>query len=168
MYDETAPTTDTAQETPVATPLALTAEIVSAFLSNNSATVAELRGIIQLVHRALLNTSAPAPVPVTEKLVPAVPIKKSVTPDYIVCLEDGKKLKMLKRHLHSAYNMTPDMYRARWGLPPDYPVTALNYAEQRSVLAKQIGLGRKPEQATDGTVAFKRRGGRPKKAVSAS
>ncbi len=121
--------------------LALTAQIVSAHVSNNTVASENLSALIRQVHQALATVGQAAPEP--EKLQPAVPVKRSVFPDYIVCLEDGKKLKMLKRHLQSAYNMTPDAYRERWGLPPDYPMVAPNYAERRSALARQIGLGRK-------------------------
>ncbi len=121
--------------------LALTAQIVSAHVSNNTVASENLSGLIRQVHQALANVGQAAPEP--EKPQPAVPVKRSVFPDYIVCLEDGKKLKMLKRHLQSAYNMTPEAYRERWGLPPDYPMVAPNYAERRSALARQIGLGRK-------------------------
>jgi predicted transcriptional regulator len=121
--------------------LPLVADIVSAHLSNNSVPVAELPNLIRDIYRAL-STVGEAEIP-SERPEPAVPVKKSVFPDYIVCLEDGKKLKMLKRHLRTAYNMTPQEYRERWGLPPDYPMVAPNYAKQRSKLAKQIGLGTK-------------------------
>ena len=121
--------------------LTLTAQIVSAHVSNNSVSSEALPDLIRHVHQALSGVGQPAAEP--EKLQPAVPVKRSVFPDYIVCLEDGKKLKMLKRHLQSAYGMTPDQYRERWGLPPDYPMVAPNYAERRSALARQIGLGRK-------------------------
>ncbi|HEV2674731.1 MAG TPA: MucR family transcriptional regulator [Aliidongia sp.] len=144
--------------------LGLTAEIVAAFLSNNTVAIADLPNVIQSVHRALSGVAAPELAPVAEKLVPAVPIKKSVTPDYIVCLEDGKKLKMLKRHLSSTYNLTPDEYRAKWGLPPDYPMTAPTYAAQRSSLARSIGLGRKPAPIAEAVPA--RRPGRPKKSAA--
>ncbi|WP_431856858.1 MucR family transcriptional regulator [Azospirillum sp.] len=120
--------------------LSLTTEIVAAHVSNNSVAVADLPVLIEQVYKSLSNVGTD-PVPVEERPQPAVPIKKSVTPDYIVCLEDGKKLKMLKRHLKTAYNMTPEEYRDRWGLPADYPMVAPNYARQRSSLAKQIGLG---------------------------
>lgn len=121
--------------------LPLVADIVSAHLSNNAVPVAELPNLIRDVYRALLTVGeAEAPV---ERPEPAVPVKKSVFADYIVCLEDGKKLKMLKRHLRTAYNMTPQEYRERWGLAADYPMVAPNYARQRSKLAKQIGLGTK-------------------------
>lgn len=121
--------------------LELTAEIVSAHVSNNAFAAEGLPGLIREVYAALESVGQPAPEP--EKLQPAVPIKRSVFPDYIVCLEDGKKLKMLKRHLQSAYGMTPEQYRERWGLPSDYPMVAPNYAERRSTLAREIGLGRK-------------------------
>jgi predicted transcriptional regulator len=120
--------------------LSLTTEIVAAHVSNNTVAIHDLPALIEQVYRSLSNVGT-EPVVVSEKPQPAVPIKKSVTPEYIVCLEDGKKLKMLKRHLKTAYNMTPEEYRDRWGLPPDYPMVAPNYAKQRSRLAKQIGLG---------------------------
>lgn len=120
--------------------LALTTEIVSAHLSNNTVAGDEIPGLIQRVYRTLANVNGEAAT-FSERPQPAVPIKKSVTPDYIVCLEDGKKLKMLKRHLKTAYNMSPEEYRERWGLPADYPMVAPNYAKQRSTLAKEIGLG---------------------------
>jgi predicted transcriptional regulator len=121
--------------------LGLTAQIVSAHVSHNSVQVDALPALIQMVYKTLANTGAEIVEP--EKPQPAVPVKRSVFPDYIVCLEDGKKLKMLKRHLTTSYNMTPDQYRQRWGLSADYPMVAPNYAEQRSSLAKKIGLGRK-------------------------
>jgi predicted transcriptional regulator len=120
--------------------LALTAEIVSAHVGANAIGPEALPDLIRDVYRAMSNLGTIAPVP-TERPQPAVPIKKSVFPDYIVCLEDGKKLKMLKRHLMSAYNMTPDQYRERWQLGADYPMVAPNYAQHRSTLAKKIGLG---------------------------
>ena len=119
--------------------LAFTTEIVSAHVSNNEIPAADLPKLVQDVYRALADIMAPEPE--VEQLQPAVPVKKSVFPDYIVCLEDGKKLKMLKRHLKTAYNMTPEEYRTRWNLPADYPMVAPNYAERRSGLAKKIGLG---------------------------
>lgn len=127
-------------DTPSNELLSLTTEIVAAHVSNNTVAVSDLPTLIEQVYRSL-STIGTEPVVVEERLQPAVPIKKSVTPDYIVCLEDGKKLKMLKRHLKTAYNMTPEEYRDRWGLPADYPMVAPNYARQRSSLAKQIGLG---------------------------
>src|SRR5918994_238354 len=122
--------------------LALTADIVSAHVSNNSVAVNDLPNLIQNVHTALTGLgSQPEPAPVKQE--PAVSIRASVKPDYIVCLEDGKKLKMLKRHLMTHYQMTPDDYRQKWGLSVDYPMVAPNYAEQRRALAKSIGLGTK-------------------------
>ncbi len=123
--------------------LEFTTKIVAAHLSGNSVPPADLPALIRSVHDALASTGAePAPPP-----VPAVPVKKSVTPNYLVCLEDGKKLKMLKRHLRTAYDMSPDDYRAKWGLASDYPMVAPAYAKQRSELAKAIGLGRLPRKA---------------------
>ncbi len=122
--------------------LGLTAQIVSAHVSNNSVTPDALPALIQDVYRTLSGVGREPTQP--DKPQPAVPIKKSVFPDHIVCLEDGKKLKMLKRHLKTAYNMTPEQYRERWGLGPEYPMVAPNYARHRSSLAKKIGLGTKP------------------------
>jgi predicted transcriptional regulator len=119
----------------------LTADIVAAHVSNNSVAISDLAILINNVHAALSNLGEqPA---VEEKPVPAVSVRASVKPDYIVCLEDGKKLKMLRRHLMTHYNMTPDDYRAKWGLPADYPMVAPAYAEKRRALAKEIGLGTK-------------------------
>jgi predicted transcriptional regulator len=120
--------------------LTLTADIVAAHVSNNTVGVSDLPQLIQQVYASLSSLGQPMQ-PVTERPQPAVAVKKSVTPDYIICLEDGKKLKMLKRHLKTAFNMTPEEYRERWALPPDYPMVAPNYALQRSKLAKDIGLG---------------------------
>lgn len=120
--------------------LSLTTNIVSAHVSNNPVTVTDLPQLIKDVYETLSGVGGGSER-VAERPTPAVPIKKSVMPDYIVCLEDGKKLKMLKRHLKTAYNMTPEEYRERWGLASDYPMVAPNYAKQRSKLAKQIGLG---------------------------
>jgi predicted transcriptional regulator len=121
--------------------LALTAQIVSAHVAHNSVSAGDLAGLIREVHATLSALASGAPAPAAEKPQPAVPIKKSVHPDYLICLEDGKKLKMLKRHLKSVYGMTPEQYREKWGLPPDYPMVAPNYAAKRSELAKKIGLG---------------------------
>lgn len=118
----------------------LTADIVAAHVSNNSVAVSDLALLIQNVHGALSGLSGEAPVPQV-KQEPAVSIRASIKPDYLVCLEDGKKLKMLKRHLMTHYQMTPDDYRAKWNLPADYPMVAPSYAEQRRTLAKKIGLG---------------------------
>jgi len=120
--------------------LALTTEIVSAYLSNNTVSATDIPGIIDQVFKSLAHVGSDSPA-AADRPQPAVPIKRSVTPDYIICLEDGKKLKMLKRHLKTAYGMSPEEYRERWGLPADYPMVAPNYAEQRSKLAKDIGLG---------------------------
>lgn len=121
--------------------LALTTEIVAAHVSNNTVSVNDLPTLINQVYQSLA-TIGQSPVVTSERPQPAVPVKRSVHPDYIICLEDGKKLKMLKRHLRSRYNLTPDQYRNKWGLPADYPMVAPNYADQRSAFAKQIGLGR--------------------------
>ena len=122
----------------------LTARIVAAYVSHHQLPVSELPRLIQSVRDSLQRLTAPAEeAPAKEELKPAVPIKKSVTPDYIICLEDGKKLKMLKRHLMSSYGITPDEYRAKWGLPTDYPMVAPNYAKARSDLAVKLGLGRR-------------------------
>ena len=132
-----------AEESNPADLLALTAQIVSAHLAHNSVAAAEVPGLIRDVHATLTGLASGAAAAPAEKPTPAVPIKKSIHPDYLICLEDGKKLKMLKRHLKSAFNMTPEQYRERWGLPPDYPMVAPNYAARRSELAKSIGLGTK-------------------------
>ncbi len=124
--------------------LELTTEIVSAHVGNNSIALGDLPQLIQDVYKTLAIVGTTPAVP--ERPKPAVPIKKSIFPDFVVCLEDGKKLKMLKRHLKTAYNMTPDEYRTRWGLPPEYPMVAPNYAKHRSALAKKIGLGTKPRK----------------------
>ena len=121
----------------------LTSDIVAAHVSNNDVAVADLPVLISSVFDALSGLGR-AVEPVEAKPEPAVAIRNSVKPDYIVCLEDGKKLKMLKRYLRTNYNMTPEEYRARWGLPADYPMVAPKYAERRRELAKRIGLGRKP------------------------
>ncbi|MDO8840184.1 MAG: MucR family transcriptional regulator [Parvibaculum sp.] len=121
--------------------LSLATEIVSAYVSNNSVAATDLPALIRTIYTTLLDIEHGGGHRETE-LTPAVPVKKSVTADYIICLEDGKKLKMLKRYLRSQYSLSPEEYRARWGLPHDYPMVAPNYAAQRSKLAKQIGLGR--------------------------
>jgi len=122
--------------------LELTTEIVAAHVSNNIMPVNDLPQLIQDVYKTLAAVGNGDTSP--ENLQPAVSIKKSIMPDFIICLEDGKKLKMLKRHLKTAYNMTPEDYREKWGLPRDYPMVAPNYAKHRSSLAKKIGLGTKP------------------------
>ncbi|MGH7046769.1 MAG: MucR family transcriptional regulator [Stellaceae bacterium] len=122
--------------------LRMTADVVAAYVSNNTLPTTQLAEVINAVYGSLKGLEGQVAEPPPEPVKPAVPIRKSVTPDYLICLEDGKKLKMLKRHLRSTYNLTPDEYRARWGLAPDYPMVAPNYAEQRSAFAKKIGLGR--------------------------
>lgn len=130
--------------------LSLTAQIVSAHVSNNAVAVDELPALIQQVYQALSNSGGGAAASsgqpaAQERAKPAVPIAKSVFNEYIVCLEDGKKLKMLKRHLQTSYNMTPEQYRVKWGLGPEYPMVAPDYAKKRSSLAKAIGLGTRPK-----------------------
>ena len=124
--------------------LSLTSDIVSAHVSNNAVSTTDLPTLIETVFKKLSELGDQPAEPEVE-LKPAVPIKRSVHDDYLVCLDDGKKLKMLKRHLKTAYDMSPDEYRARWGLPPDYPMVAPSYARKRQELAKKIGLGRKPK-----------------------
>ena len=133
---------------PSPTVLELAAQIVSAHCANNTVAADALPALIQQVHAALTQVGQPEQAN-TEKREPAVHPKKSVFPDYIVCLEDGRKLKMLKRHLKTAYGLTPEQYREKWGLPSNYPMTAPSYAEHRSTLAKQLGLGRTPEAEAD-------------------
>jgi predicted transcriptional regulator len=133
-----------AEESPSTELLGLTAEIVAAHVSNNSVALADLPNLIQEVYRTLSSVGQPMVKSQPDRPQPAVPVKKSITPEYLICLEDGKKLKMLKRHLQTSYNLTPEQYRERWGLGPDYPMVAPNYAKHRSSLAKKIGLGTKP------------------------
>jgi predicted transcriptional regulator len=121
----------------------LTADIVSAYVSNNSVQVGDLSVLIGDVYEALSKAAVRASQPTKEELKPAISIKKSVMPDYIICLEDGKKFKSLKRHLRTHYNLTPEEYREKWGLPHDYPMVAPNYAAARSELAKKMGLGQR-------------------------
>jgi predicted transcriptional regulator len=128
--------------------LRMAVDIVTAYLSNNSLPAATIPDLIATVHGALSNLGRPSEEAVQASRKPAVPIRKSVTPDYIVCLEDGKRLKMLKRYLRSNFGMTPAEYRTRWGLPADYPMVAPNYAKQRSEFAKQIGLGRSAKRSS--------------------
>lgn len=131
-----------ADDTGVEEVLSLATGIVSAFVSRNSVSQNDLPDLIRSVHQALQGLGHPAPTPLEERAKPAVPINKSIQHDFIVCLEDGKKLKMLKRYLRSRFDMSPDDYRRRWGLPPDYPMVAPAYAARRSDFAKQIGLGK--------------------------
>ena len=119
----------------------LTADIVSAYVSNNSVPSNDMPALINQVHQALVRIGGGTHEIPSEPLKPAVAVKHSITPDHIVCLEDGKKFKSLKRHLRTQYNMTPEQYREKWGLPADYPMVAPNYAQARSQLAKQMGLG---------------------------
>jgi predicted transcriptional regulator len=134
--------TENTEQVPAEEILRMTAEVVSAYLSNNLLPASQISEVIQTVHTSLNSLGAGRTDSAVEPPKPAVPVKKSVTADYIICLEDGKKLKMLKRHLRSTYNMTPDEYRTKWGLPSDYPMVAPSYAQQRSEFAKKIGLGR--------------------------
>lgn len=121
----------------------LTADIVSAYVSNNAVVASDLPNLINETYDALNKAAAKANQPITEELNPAVPVKKSIMPDYIICLEDGKKFKSLKRHLRTHYNLSPEEYREKWGLPHDYPMVAPNYAAARSALAKKMGLGQR-------------------------
>ena len=131
----------------------LAADIVSAYVSNNSVASAELPALISEVHTALQRLGQGEPEPAAEPLRPAVPIKKSIAPDYVVCLEDGKKFKSLKRHLRTQYNLTPEQYREKWGLPADYPMVAPNYAAARSALARDMGLGQQRRRTPRGARA---------------
>jgi len=121
--------------------LEMTTEIVSAYVGHNSVNSTDLAGLIQSVHRALAHVGQPVAVEDNTPKEPAVPVKKSITPDFLICLEDGRRFKSLKRHLRTKFNMSPEDYRAKWGLPKDYPMVAPNYARARSDLAKQMGLG---------------------------
>ena len=141
--------------------LALAGDLVSSYVSNNTVARADLPGLIESVYLTLTRHAKGPAVPEKAELTPAVPIKKSVTPDYIVCLEDGKKFKSLKRHLRTAYGMTPEEYRVKWGLAADYPMVAPNYAASRSELAKKMGLGQvrtKEAPAAEADPAKKSRG----------
>jgi predicted transcriptional regulator len=139
--------------------LNLTADIVASHVASNNVSVSDVASLIKSVHEALEGLSKPATEPEPE-LKPAVSVRASVKPDYLISLESGKKMKMLKRYLHTSYGMTPDDYRRKWGLPADYPMVAPNYAEQRKALAVKIGLGRKPAAKAPAKPAPK---GRPKK-----
>ena len=154
----------TASSIDSATLLDLTARIVSAYAGNATLSPSELTDVIGSVSRALSQLSSATVEPEPKELAPAVPVKKSVTADFIVCLEDGKKLKMLKRHLMSTYGMTPADYRTKWNLPRDYPMVAPNYAATRSQLAKKIGLGKSPAKPVVPVKPAARRG-RPRKAA---
>ena len=141
MYDIDSPTL-----------LELTTRIVAAHVAHNATDLEELPHLIERVHGCLTHLNGAEPED-DDKPRPAIPVKASITPDYLVCLEDGKKLKMLKRHLRTNYNMTPEQYRTKWGLPPDYPMVAPNYAAQRSAFAKKIGLGKGSAPRKPGTAA---------------
>lgn len=130
--------------------LRMAVDVVAAYLSNNQLPAGQIPEVINTVFRSLSSLDGTSAEVVQEPAKPAVPIRRSVTPEHLICLEDGKKLKMLKRHLRTTYNMTPEEYRAKWNLPPDYPMVAPNYAKQRSEFAKQIGLGRKPGEKRRG------------------
>jgi predicted transcriptional regulator len=137
--------------------LRMTAEVVAAYVRNNTLSTTQLAEVIDAVYRSLKGLEYEVADSSPEPLKPAVPIRKSITPEYLICLEDGKRLKMLKRHLRSTYNLTPDEYRARWGLSPDYPMVAPHYAAQRSEFAKKIGLGRETgRQAARGSAAARK------------
>ena len=154
----------------------LTADIAAAYLSANTVPAAELPTLIQTIHAALAGVSSGAPAPVAEPAKPAVPVKKSITPDFLISLEDGKKYKSLKRHLRTKYNMTPDEYRSKWGLGKDYPMVAPNYAKARSEMARNMGLGQggrgrgkaRAAAAAAAPAAAKRGPGRPRKDASAA
>ena len=143
--------------------VALTSRITAAYLRGNALPAADIAGVIAIVHGSLLQLGQPATQP-EETLKPAVPIRRSVTAEYIVCLEDGRKLKMLKRHLKATYGMTPDQYRTRWNLPADYPMVAPAYAGRRSDLAKASGLGRRrlESESQPQPVSAPKKRGRPK------
>jgi predicted transcriptional regulator len=125
----------------------MTAEIVASYVENNTVSAADLPGLIQSVHRAITSISGGVETVEVAPKEPAVPVRRSITPDHLVCLEDGRKFKSLKRHLRTKYNMSPEDYRAKWGLAKDYPMVAPNYAKARSDLAKQMGLGQGGRQA---------------------
>jgi len=138
------------EELPADEQIRLATDIVAAYVSNNPVPAHELPNMIKSIHAAIGGLVMDQKPEEKEELKPAVPIKRSVQPDHIVCLEDGKKLKMLKRYLRTNYNMSPEEYRAKWGLPADYPMVAPNYAAQRSEFAKKIGLGKKGAKAAKG------------------
>lgn len=131
----------------------LAAHIVSAYVANNSVPAGDLPSLIASTYTALAGLGGPAPAPEPEKLTPAVSVKKSITPDFLICLEDGNKFKSLKRHLRTAYNLSPEQYREKWNLPPDYPMVAPAYAEARSQLAKSMGLGQQRKKTAARTGA---------------
>ena len=140
--------TDTSENATRDDLLRMAVDVVAAYVSKNPLPAGQIPEVINTVYTSLSSLESGVPETKAEAQKPAVPVKKSVTPEFIICLEDGKKLKMLKRHLRTTYNITPDEYRAKWGLPPDYPMVAPNYAAQRSEFAKKIGLGRKTDPAS--------------------
>lgn len=149
--------------------LALTTQIVAAYVGKNAVTAVDVPALIERTHKTLVGLPMMGQTEASPVLTPAVPVKRSVFPDFIVCLEDGKKLKMMKRHLATSYGMTPEQYRTKWRLPNDYPMVAPSYAARRSALAKEIGLGHKPLAATrrePTPAAEKRRGRSPKQAAA--
>ena len=146
MDDSTTSPEPQVDERPKGDLLNLTAQIVSAYVSNNPVEMADLSRLINETHAVLGDLDQPPEQAPREELKPKVPIKKSVTDDYIICLEDGKRFKSMKRHLRTHYNLSPEEYRARWGLPADYPMVAKNYARARSHLAKKMGLGTKKDK----------------------
>ena len=142
----------------------MTADIVASYVSNNSVAAADLQGLIQQIHKALTGVAEGAAEPAPpEVLSPAVSIRKSITPDHLICLEDGRKFKSLKRHLRTKYDLSPEAYRAKWKLPKDYPMVAPNYAEARSNLAKQMGLGQGGRRAPAPAAPTR---GRPRKVAA--
>jgi predicted transcriptional regulator len=152
--------------------ISLAANIVAAYVSNNSVPAGDLPAFIGQIHTALQKTAGAAQEPELQPLTPAVPIRKSITPEAIVCLEDGKKFKSLKRHLRTKHNMTPQEYREKWSLPRDYPLVAANYSATRSALAKSLGLGQQRRRGKTDEAALpapipRRRGGRPRKSAQA-
>ena len=146
--------------------LDLTTSIVSAFVANNSLPASELTALISETYAALVKLGSQPAAPPAALLVPPVSIRKSVTPDAIICLEDGKAFKSLKRHLSSKFGLTPEQYRTKWGLPSDYPMVAPNYSEQRSALAKSVGLGRQAVALANPVPALKQKRGKPAKAAT--
>ena len=145
--------------------VSLTSRITAGYLRGNALPAADIAGVIAIVHGSLLQLGQSAPPPQQEILKPAVPIRRSVTAEYIVCLEDGRKLKMLKRHLKATYGMTPDQYRTRWNLPADYPMVAPAYAGRRSDLAKASGLGRRRPEPEPQPIPIPKKRGRSRATV---
>jgi predicted transcriptional regulator len=153
---------DTAQQNPTEKLIELTADVVTAYVSNNAVPADQISGLISSVHASLSGIVAPPKAPAQEKPTPSVPIKKSVTPDYLISLEDGRRYKSLKRHL-TGRGLTPQQYREKWGLPVDYPMVAPNYAKRRSELAKAAGLGQQRRKPAGEAGAGKAAKGRPRK-----